>query len=77
MQNKKQTAFHLAAKGGYLPCLRLLFVAVQCRGLLGSLPKVDKVNYLYITCPFSMNHIDRMNGTWHVMLVLTRKVMLK
>jgi len=40
----KQTAFHLAARNGHLECLQLLYAAAECRQLLNSLPKTDKVN---------------------------------
>ena len=49
LQNK-QTAFHLATKGGHLHCLQLLFAAVECRGLLESLPSLDKVNSITCVC---------------------------
>ena len=45
LQHKK-TAFHLAAKGGHLLCLQLLFAAAESRGLLRFLPKIDKVKYI-------------------------------
>ena len=57
LQHKK-TAFHLAAKGGHLLCLKLLLAAVESRGLLGSLPKMDKVSDSSLACPrISMMHI--------------------
>ena len=55
LQNKT-TAFHLAAKGGHLSCLRLLFAAAEERRLLESLPRVDKVNYLSSLCVYWASH---------------------
>ena len=49
----EKTAFHLAARGGHLLCLRLLFAAVESRRLLESLPIVDKVSCLAISTMFT------------------------
>ena len=55
LQNKT-TGFHLATKGGHLSYLQLLFAAAEQKGLFESLPRIDKVNYLYI-CMYIGHHM--------------------